>query len=123
MLRFFPAPEIKVQMKNIIDKLGMGYIKPDNVVVFKSEGSTSNAIARCWELPRIWQEALTIEPHYVIEFCSERYNNLSEEEKEKVIIHELLHIPKTFSGALRPHKGYVNERIVSKLHKAFKDSV
>lgn len=121
MLKFFPAPEIKIELSNIVEKLNMKHVNPEKVIVFKSKGSKSNAIARCWELPRIWQEALNIEPHYVIEFCCEKYNNLSDEDKKRVIIHELLHIPKTFSGALRPHKGYVNRRIVENLYKQFKE--
>jgi predicted metallopeptidase len=40
-----------------------------------------------------------------------------------VLIHELLHIPKTFSGALRPHEGSVkiNERTVGELHRIYKE--
>ena len=40
-----------------------------------------------------------------------------------MLIHELLHIPKTFSGALRPHGGKVkiNARTVGQLHKIYKE--
>jgi predicted metallopeptidase len=53
----------------------------------------------------------------VIEVISERYDRLSEEEKEKTVIHELLHIPKGFSGGFRPHKGYVEKAEVERLHR------
>jgi len=74
-------------------------------------------VARIHGLGKIWQEALLKPPAYVIEVISERYDRLSEEEKEKTIIHELLHIPKGFSGGFRPHKGYINKKRVEKLHR------
>ena len=43
--------------------------------------------------------------------------NLSNKEKEKTLIHELLHIPKGFSGGFRSHKGYVDRRRVERLHQ------
>jgi predicted metallopeptidase len=65
----------------------------------------------------MWQVALRRPAAYVIEVISERYDNLSEEEREKTLIHELLHIPKGFSGGFRPHKGYINQAFVEKLHR------
>jgi predicted metallopeptidase len=68
-------------------------------------------------LGRIWQEALRRPPAYIIEVISENYDPLPEEEKEKTLIHELLHIPKGFSGGFRPHKGYVDRKTVELLYK------
>jgi predicted metallopeptidase len=53
----------------------------------------------------------------VIEVISERYDRLGETEKERTLIHELLHIPKGFSGGFRPHKGYINKKRVNELHQ------
>ena len=61
-------------------------------------------------------------PAYVIEVISERYDRLSEEAKEKTLIHELLHIPKGFSGGFRPHKGYISNRRVEKLHQGLMEN-
>jgi len=49
-----------------------------------------------------------------------KYARLSEEDKLKVLLHEILHIPKTFSGGLRPHGNKVNDREVERLLKKLK---
>ena len=68
---------------------------------------------------RIWQTALGRSTAYVIEVLSEQYDGLSQEDKEKTLIHELMHIPKGFKGGFRPHKGYISRKKVEKLHKEF----
>lgn len=113
------ALELKSDLKRIVDKLGMVHVKVDNLVPFRSFGSKSRAIARIWSLPKIWQMALNKEAHYCIEVISERFDRLSESDKEKVLIHELLHVPKNFSGSLLPHKQKnkrINMSTVNKLH-------
>ena len=94
------------------------HIVPQFVYCYRSEGSRSKrSIARIYGLGKIWQAALRKPPTYIIEVISEQYDNMSGEEKEKTLIHELLHIPKGFSGGLRPHKGYIDRNLVEKLHK------
>ena len=75
-------------------------------------------IARIHGLGKIWQEALNLPPSYVIEVISERYDRLCEADREKTIIHELLHIPHGFAGGFRPHKGYIDNKIVDDLFRA-----
>jgi predicted metallopeptidase len=53
----------------------------------------------------MWQEALGVPAQYVIEVLVEHYDVLDRDEQLKIVIHELLHIPKTFSGAVRNHSG------------------
>jgi len=103
-MKFVLAPELNSEINRIIDLLGLYYIKAENIICFKSFGSKSRAIARIWSLPKIWQMALKKEAYYCIEVISERFDKLSKDEKEKVLIHEILHIPKNFSGALLPHR-------------------
>lgn len=114
------APDIWSELKRIIDVLDFSHVKPDNLIAFRSSGSKSRAIARIWSLPRIWQIALKAEAHYCIEVLAERFDNLAPAEKEKVLIHELLHIPNNFSGALLQHKHHgkrIDRRTVDKWHK------
>lgn len=56
---------------------------------------------------------------YVIETLSENYDHLPIDDKIRVLIHELLHIPSRFSGGLRPHGKFVNRRLVNKLYREF----
>ena len=47
-----------------------------------------------------------------------RREKLDQEEQDKVIIHELMHIPKTFGGGFRQHD-FVCEENVEKLYNHF----
>lgn len=123
-MEFFWADDLKPVIDDLIAKLDMGHIKPAQVKVFRSKGSSSKARARIYEFPRIWQKALRVKPHYCVEFLSENFDHLGENDKLKVMIHELLHIPSTFSGALRPHRGkhkrgQVTSKVVNKLFKEY----
>lgn len=111
----------KQAVMEIIRRLGMGHIDPERVVCVRSRGSkTRRTLARCHVLPRIMQLALNTQTHYVIELISEKYDKLSDEEKIKTLIHELLHIPKAFGGGFR-HHDYVNSKAVDKLYKKLRD--
>jgi len=117
-LEYMEAPDIKMLVDEIIDSLDLFHVVPQFVYCYRSRGSKSKlTIARIHGLGRIWQEVLRRPPVYVIEVISERYDKLSDEEKEKTLIHELLHIPKGFSGGFRPHKGYIDKKRVEKLHR------
>lgn len=118
-MEFILAPELKSELNRIVDRLGFSHIKVKNIVTFRSFGSKSRAIARIWSLPKIWQIALKTEAHYCLEFVSEKFDKLSNSEKEKVFIHELLHVPKNFSGALLPHRQRgkrIDRKTVDRLH-------
>ncbi len=118
MLKFEEAKDVRRIAEDIIKKLGMDWIDLERVHFVRSYGSKGRSIARCYGLSRIWQFALREKPHYIIEVISERFDKLSEKEKVKVIIHELLHIPKKFSGGLRDHR-YVNEEKIRRLYKEY----
>ncbi len=103
-MEWIPASDIKKQILLLTKKLSLNYISSGRIFCFRSFGSKSRATARIWSLPRIWQKALKTKPGYCIEVISERFDKMSLAEKEKVLIHELKHIPKNFSGALLGHK-------------------
>ena len=118
MLKYAEAPDVKMLVDEIIDRLDLFHVVPQFVYCYRSTGSKSIlTIARIHGLGRIWQEALRKPTAYIIEVISERYDKLSKEEKEKTMIHELLHIPKKFSGGFRPHKGYIDRKLIERLHR------
>lgn len=122
---FYQDSDLKQKVDEIIEKLDFDHIKAEQVKVFRSSGSSSRARARIYAMPRIWQKALSVKPHYCIEFISENFDHLNENDKLKVMIHELMHIPKTFSGALTPHRGkgrraQVTSRMVNQLFKKYR---
>lgn len=117
-ITYVEAPDVKKGVDEIAEKLDFFHVVPQFVYCYRSYGSRSKrVIARIHGLGKIWQEALRKPPIYVIEVISEHYDKLSDEEKEKTLIHELLHIPKGFSGGFRPHKGYISKKRIEKLHK------
>lgn len=116
------ADDVAKRLRKIVKELDLSHIKAESVSCFRSTGSTSRAIARIWSFPKIWQQALNLPPHYIIEVVSERFDKLDEYEKHKVLIHELMHIPKNFSGALLCHKtrwSRINNKTVEQLFKKF----
>jgi len=120
-IEYVEAPDVKKLADEIADSLGFFHVVPQFVFCVRSKGSSSRRIiARIHGLGKIWQETLNLPSSYVIEVISERYDKMTEEEKEKTVIHELLHIPKGFAGGFRPHKGYINHETVEHLYRTFK---
>lgn len=110
-------------MREIVLRLGLTHMDPNRVICVRSKGSKAGGtLARIHGLPRLWQFALGTRPCYVIEVVSERFNLLSQEEQEKTLIHELLHIPTSFGGGFRHHKGWVDRRRVEKVYEMLQES-
>lgn len=103
-LEWEDADEVKDDINEILKVLDFSNVDPARIFCFRTSGSKSRAYARIWAMPKIFQRALNIKPAYIIEVLSRYYDKLGEDEKKKVLIHELLHIPRNFSGALLPHK-------------------
>jgi predicted metallopeptidase len=117
-ISYSEAPDVKDLVIRIVAQLSFYYINVNGIHCYRSINSKSKrTIARIHNLSKVWQRALDKPANYLIEVISERYDKLSQEEKEKVIIHELLHIPKGFSGGFRPHKGYISSRKIDALHE------
>lgn len=117
------APDIQKIVKRVLPHLPFEYIDGDRIVCMRSFKATSRARARIWSFPRIWQMALKIPAHYVIEVLSQHFDRLNDDDKTRVIIHELMHIPKNFSGSLVPHRGIhkrIDHRTVERLFLMYK---
>lgn len=98
------AQDVKKDMEHVLATIDLPHIDMTRIYCYRSSGSKVRAYARTWAFPKIFQRALDVQPAYVIEVLSKHYDKLSSDEQKKVLIHELLHIPKNFSGALLPHK-------------------
>ena len=120
--RYERAPDVSELASFIIDKLNFAHIPKSRVYCYRSHGSKArNVIARIHSLPRIWQQALSEPAYYVVEVLSEHYDSLPEDEKEKTLIHELLHIPNSFGGGFRHHKNWVTHKRVEALYRQLKE--
>lgn len=102
-IKWHLAQDIRQRIDYLTSSLNLDWIKTQEVYCFRSENSKSRAVARIWGLPRVWQQALNREAAYILEVLSEKFDELGEKEKDEVLLHELAHIPKNFSGALLPH--------------------
>ena len=99
------------------------HIMMDRVKCFRSYGtSTKHTIARCHALGKLLQQAMEVKPFYALEFLGEKFNKLSEEEKTKVVIHELMHIPEGFGGGFK-HHNVVTDKNVNECYKIYKECV
>lgn len=99
------------------------HVDLNNVKCFRSYGTSSRGtIARCHGLCKIMQKAIGVKAIYVLEFLTERFEKLDKEQQLKVIIHELMHIPKAFGGGFK-HHDVVTERNVNKCYAEYKKGV
>lgn len=119
-MRYEFAPELQFKAEEI-SKILFSHIQIENIKCFKSYGTSSRrTIARCHALGKLMQKAIGIKAVYALEFLSERFDKLDDEEKIKVIIHELMHIPKTFGGGFK-HHDVVTEKNVNLYYKTYKE--
>ena len=119
-LEWEEAKEIKKDIVRILNVLKLLHIDSSRIFCFRTRGSKSRSYARIWSMPKIFQKALNIKPAYVIEVLSKHFDKLNGDEKKKVLIHELLHIPKNFSGSLLPHRSR-NRHLGSMVNKLFRE--
>lgn len=97
------APDVRRRIGSLLGTLKISWVTPDRIFCYRSNGSKSRAYARTWGLARIWQDALGVKPAYIIEVISKYFDRLPQNEQDKILLHEISHIPKNFSGALVPH--------------------
>ena len=91
--------------REIVSTLGYEHVIPEKIAVIKSWGSkTKRTIARIHTIGKVTMLGMGMKKSfYTIEIISEKFDKQNEEEQIEVIIHELMHIPKTFGGGFRHH--------------------
>ncbi len=97
------APDIRKRVIHLSKSLNLDWVKSSRIYCFRSYNSKSRARARIWGLAKIWQIALDSKPAYIIEVLSEKFDKLSHLDQDRILLHELAHIPRNFSGSLLPH--------------------
>lgn len=115
-MKYDYAPDLQARMEEIVRLLNLDWVDVNRVRCFRSYGSsTKRTIARCHTIGKLMQKAMNVKAWYTIEFL-EKFNRMSLSEQDKVIIHELMHIPKTFGGGFRQHD-FVCDRNVEIMHE------
>lgn len=115
-MKYEYAPDLKERLNEIVKTLNMEHIILERVECLRSFGSsTKRTIARCHTIGKVMQKGMKVPAFYTIEFL-EKFDKLSKTDQDKVIIHELLHIPKTFGGGFRQHD-FVCDENINKLHR------
>ena len=118
-IRYSFDQELQGKTEEISRKL-FSHVKLDRIKCFKSYGSSSRGtIARCHTIGKLMQLTIGVKAHYGIEFISENFDKLNENDKTRVIIHELMHIPKTFGGGFK-HHDYVCDKNINILYNKLK---
>jgi predicted metallopeptidase len=121
-VKYVFSEEWTLKARELVQKLGLVHVHSERISCLKSTGTkTRRTIARIHGLGKAMQLGMKTEPFYVIELLSEKFDGLSEDDKAKTLIHELLHIPAGFGGGFRHHKPYVNEtKVEEQWKKLFK---
>ncbi len=117
-MKYSPAPDVQERINLLIKELDFSHIKAKNLHCIRSFDAKTRAYARIWGMAKLFTEVVGLEPHYIIEVNAKRFDNLPPREQLKTLIHELMHIPKTFSGALVSHRGRyhrINNREIERL--------
>ena len=110
-MRYEDAPDLKERMLDIVRTLGFRHVDTERVGCIRSFGSsTKRTLARCHALGKVMQKAMRTEAFYTIEFL-EKFDKLDKKEQDKVIIHELMHVPKAFGGGFRQHDFVCDENV------------
>jgi predicted metallopeptidase len=122
-MKYDLAPDVKRKIDVLIERLDYTHITASSIYCIRSVDAKTRAYARIWGMSRLFSEVAGLPPTYIIEVNARKYDRLNERDQIKTLIHELMHIPKTFSGALLPHKGphhAINDREVEKILKSLR---
>jgi len=121
-IKYFQADDIKREAEDIVKTLNWNHIDFNHLGFLRSHGSIApRTIARCHALGKAMQMAMgRPKGFYLVEVISEKFDKLPRDEQTKTIIHELMHIPKTFGGGFI-HHDKVHERNVRIVYEQYQN--
>lgn len=118
-IKYEQAYDLRKMAERIVGVLNWYWIDLENVGFLRSYGSSSRGtIARCHALGKAMQMAMGRKGYYLIEVISRRFDKMNFRDQEKVMIHELMHIPKTFGGGFK-HHNIVNDKSVNAAYERY----
>jgi predicted metallopeptidase len=119
-MKYEYAPDLQLIAEDVCRVL-FPHINIARIKCFRSYGtSTRHVLARCHSLGKLMQKALGVDAFYPIEFLAENFDNLNINDKTRIIVHELMHIPKSFGGGFR-HHDFVCRENIDKCYKMYLD--
>jgi len=120
VIRYHSAPDIKERAEAVVHTMGWNHVLLEHVAFLRSTGSKAKyTIARCHALGKAMQIGMGRKKgFYLIEVISEKFDKLPKEDQTKVIIHELMHIPKAFGGGFI-HHDKVHEKSVKAAYNKY----
>jgi len=120
MIKYHQAPDVQQIAEEIVNKLKWDHIILEHVAFIRSTGSKARrTLARCHALGKAMQIGMNRKKgFYLIEVISEKFDKLPVDEQLKVIIHELMHIPKSFGGGFI-HHNKVHDKSVEHIYNHY----
>ncbi|MFA5175917.1 MAG: putative metallopeptidase [Candidatus Nanoarchaeia archaeon] len=98
MVQYIEAPELKERAIEIAKRFNLNYIDFERVHFYRYSCDTRT----CAKITGFFRTLQLIYPHikpfYVITFNNHNFERVSKRDQDVTILHELLHIPKNFSG-------------------------
>lgn len=121
MIRYEFAPDIQQRILEILQKTDLKHVDMSRVFCIRSFGSNApSIIARCYALGKIWQKVLDCKAAYIVEVISERFDKLPKDEQTRTLIHEIMHIPKSFGGGFK-HHDFVTRKNIEKIYNVLRN--
>ncbi len=117
-MKYAIATDIKNRIDELIDTLNFVHIDPSRIYCIRSFDAKTRAIARIWGMSPLFHDVARLPVTYIIEVNAQKFDKQTPRDQLKTLVHELMHIPKTFSGALLSHKGRyhaINDHEVEKI--------
>ena len=103
----------------IAKTLNYSWVMPERLTVVRSWGSkTRRTIARIHCIGKVMMLGMGHKKSfYVIELFTEKFDRQPTRDQIETIIHELMHIPRTFGGGFRHHDHVCSQNVKAELER------